>query len=116
MTGDGGGASAGGTASGRTTFTARALERLAVGIARDHARVATRDVGVRLSDRRGALRIAITVPVVTTASTHGEGLVRSGAGLRRALIDGMRERAGREVGAVDIRYSGVQRNTEKRVR
>ncbi|PRB16092.1 hypothetical protein [Microbacterium sp. MYb62] len=100
---------------GRTTFTARALQRLATGIARDAARVSVRDVGVELSDRRGALRIAVTVPVARAAE-RGGNLVESGEELRRGLIEGMRELAGREVGTVDIRYSGVRRSTEKRVR
>ncbi|MGW9157016.1 hypothetical protein [Microbacterium sp. NPDC055665] len=100
---------------GTTTFTARALQRLAVGIAHDVARVSVRDVGVQLSDEHGALRIAVTVPVAT-ASTSGRNLVEGGEGLRNGLIDGMRELAGREVGTVDVRYSGVRRSTERRVR
>ncbi|MBT2495043.1 hypothetical protein HCX50_14665 [Microbacterium oxydans] len=100
---------------GTTTFTARALQRLAVGIAHDVARVSARDVGVQLSDEHGALRIAVTVPVAR-ASKRGTDLVTSGEDLRNGLIEGMRELAGREVGAVDVRYSGVRRSTERRVR
>lgn len=98
---------------GTTTITARALQRLAVGIVHDVARVPTRDVGVQLSDLRGAVRISVTVPV---APEHGLNLVDSGEELRRDLIEKMQTLAGREVSTVDIRYSGVRRSTEKRVR
>lgn len=100
---------------GTTTFTARALQRLAVGIAHDVARVSVRDVGVQLSDDHGALRIAVTVPVAI-ASQSGKNLVTGGEDLRTGLIEGMRDKAGREVGTVDVRYSGVRRRTEGRVR
>ena len=104
-----------GVVLGTTTFTARALQRLAVGIAHDVARVSVRDVGVQLSDEHGALRIAVTVPVAIAAKS-GKTVVDSGEDLRNGLIEGMRELAGREVGTVDVRYSGVRRNTERRVR
>ncbi|MFK3676477.1 hypothetical protein ACI2IP_02015 [Microbacterium sp. NPDC090218] len=113
MTGDGDAEAEVVVVVGTTTITGRALQRLAVGIARDAARVSSRDVGVQLSDRRGALRISVTVPV---AEGRGGNLVDSGEDLRQALIEGMRELAGREVGTVDIRYSGVRKSTEKRVR
>jgi hypothetical protein len=113
MTGEGDIGAEGIVVVGTTTITARALQRLAVGIVRDAARVSVGDVGVQLSDRRGALRISVTVPV---AERRGANLVDSGDELRRRLIEGMRELAGREVGTVDIRYSGVRKSTEKRVR
>lgn len=103
------------TVVGTTTFTARALQHLAVGLARDAARVPTRDVTAQLSDERGALRITVTVPVALGAGA-GANLVDSGANLRNALVEGMRRLAGREVSTVDVRYSGVRRHTEKRVR
>ncbi|WP_337026697.1 hypothetical protein [Microbacterium sp. LB16] len=104
-----------GTVAGTTILTARALQRLAVGIAHDAARVAAGDVAVKLSDHRGALRISVTVPVAEAAEPDAN-LVDRSEDLRRRLIEGMRDLAGREVGAVDIRYSGVRRNIEKRVR
>ncbi|WP_372468597.1 hypothetical protein ACCO44_04500 [Microbacterium maritypicum] len=104
-----------GAVLGTTTFTARALQRLAAGIAHDVARVSARDVGVQLSDDHGALRIAVTVPVAV-ASTRRTDLVAGGEELRTGLIEGMRELAGRQVGTVDVRYSGVHRSTERRVR
>lgn len=113
MTGEGGAGAEGVVVVGTTTITARALQRLAVGIVRDAARVSAGDVGVQLSDRRGALRISVTVPV---AERRGMNLVDSGDELRRRLIEGMRELAGRDVGTVDIRYSGVRKSSEKRVR
>lgn len=100
---------------GTTTFTARALQRLAVGIAHDAAHVAVRDVGVQLSDERGTLRITVTVPAAV-ATGAGSNLIESGEELRRGLIEGMRRLAGREVGTVDVRYSGIHRKREKRVR
>lgn len=104
-----------GIIAGTTTFTARALQRLAVGLTRDAARVPARDVAVHLSDERGALRLSVTVPVAMT-DARGGNLVDSGEELRRRLVEGMRALAGREVSTVDVRYSGVRRNTQKRVR
>ena len=101
--------------SGTTTITGRALTRLAVGIARDAAKVSARDVSVSLSDEWGALRISVTVPVAIAAES-GTTIVEGGDALRRGLINGMRELSGRTVAAVDIRYSGVRRTTERRVR
>jgi hypothetical protein len=104
-----------GTGVGTTTFTARALQQLAIGIALDTARVRARDVEVLLSDRRGALRIAVTVPAPETRD-QGTSLIDAGEQLRCALIDGMRELAGRDIGSVDVRYSGIRRSAERRVR
>lgn len=115
MTGEGTVEAAGGIVAGTTTFTARALQRLAVALTRDAARVPAGDVAVRLSDERGALRLSVTVPVAMTTAPGGN-LVDSGEELRRGLVEGMRALAGREVSAVDVRYSGVRRNTQKRVR
>ncbi|QYM65193.1 hypothetical protein [Microbacterium sp. Se5.02b] len=115
MTGDGAAEAATGGVSGSTTFSARALQRLAVGIVRDAAGVAVRDVGVQLSDHRGALRIAVAVPVARGGG-QTSNLVEQGDALRRAVIDGMRDLAGRDVRIVDIRYAGVRRSRETRVR
>ena len=115
MTDDGAAGAVVSRVPGTTTFSARALQRLAVGIAHDAARVAVGDVGVQLSDRRGALRISVTVPVAETAG-QGANLVDRGEEVRQRLVDGMRELAGREVGSVDIRYTGIRRSIEKRVR
>lgn len=113
MTGDDAAGAVNGAVSGTTTFTARALQRVAVGVVRDAARVAVRDIAVQLSDQRGALRVSVTVPV---DAGRGANLVDRGEELRRRVIEGMRDLADREVGTVDIRYSGVRRSNEKRVR
>lgn len=115
MTGDGAAEAATVAVSGSTTFSARALQRLAVGIVRDAAGVTVRDVGVQLSDQGGALRISVTVPVARGGG-QASNLVEQGDALRRTLIDGMRDLAGRDVKTVDIRYAGVRRSREKRVR
>ncbi|MBO0982200.1 hypothetical protein [Microbacterium sp. SD291] len=101
-------------ARGRTTVSARALQRLAAGLARDAARVSRRDVGVALADDRGGLRVSVTVPVALAAVGGGTILDR-GEDLRHAVIDGMRELADRAVSTVDVRYSGVRRLAERRV-
>lgn len=103
-----------GGAPGRTTVSARALEHLAVGLARDLARVPRRDVSVALADDQGSLRVSVTVPVALQGSRR-ESVVDSGAALRHGLISGMQELAGRTVGTVDIRYSGVRKIAETRV-
>lgn len=100
-------------ARGRTTVSARALQRLATGLACDAARVPRRDVAVALSDDRGALRVSVTVPVAL-AAFGGSTILDRGEDLRRAVIDGMRELADRAVGTVDVRYSGVRRPAERR--
>lgn len=43
-------------------------------------------------------------------------MIETGDALRAELIDRMRQLADREVRTVNVRYSGVRRNTEKRVR
>jgi hypothetical protein len=105
--------------SGATRITARALERLAVGLARDAAHVPLRDVSVRLSDARGGLAVAVTVPVVVGGGA-GPGIAQSiedrGSRLRQRVIDGMRDLAGRTVRTVDVRYSGVRRTNQRRAR
>ena len=100
-------------ARGRTTVSVRALQRLATGLVRDAARVTRRDVGIAIADDRGALRVSVTVPVALAAA--GGTIVDRGEGLRRVVIDGMRELADRAVGTVDVRYSGVRRVAERRV-
>lgn len=115
MTGGSGGERSAEVVVGATIFTARALQQLALGIARDAARVSTRDVRVRLSDDRGGLRIDVTVPVAMTAA-RGTTVVETGEVLRAELIDRMRRLADREVRTVNVRYSGVSRKAEKRVR
>lgn len=103
-----------GRAPGRTTISARALEHLAAGLARDAARVPRRDVAVSVADEQGRLRVSVTVPVALTAGA-GRSLVERGEELRRGVIDGMRELGGRAVSAVDVRYAGARRNGERRV-
>lgn len=103
-----------GRAPGRTTISARALEHLATGLARDSARVRRRDVTVSLADERGRLRVSVTVPVALTADA-GRSLVERGEELRRDVIEGMQELAGRAVIAVDVRYAGARRIRERRV-
>lgn len=96
---------------GRTTVSARALQHLATAVAKDAARVPARDVSVSLSDDEGALRVTVVAPVelTTPALTIPEQSER----LRDGLIDGLRSLAGRSVGSVDVRFSGVHRNTQK---
>lgn len=99
---------------GRTTISARALQHLATGLARDAARVPRRDVAVVLSDERGRLRVSVTVPVAL-ADDRGRSVLQGADAVRLRVVDGMRELAGRTVGTVDVRYSGVRRISERRV-
>lgn len=101
--------------AGATTVTARALERVVVAIVAETARVAPRDVAVRLSDERGALRIAVTLPVALVPGEEAT-IPDRGDGLRRRLIERMQDIAGRAVGVVDVRFSGVRRIESRRVR
>lgn len=104
-----------GTTPGRTTITARALDRLATGIASDAARVPARDVSLTLADERGALRATVTVPVSIRLGDTAT-LTQRADEVRRAVIDGMHDLTGRKVASVDVRYSGVRRDNERRVR
>lgn len=104
-----------GVVVGTTTFSTRALERLAVGLARDAGRVSASDVSVRLADDRGALRLAVSMPLAVAAGSR-RTIVDDGDAVRRRLIDGMHGLAGRTVAAVDLRYTGVRRIAERRVR
>ncbi|WP_217178640.1 hypothetical protein [Streptomyces sp. AC495_CC817] len=108
VTGPGGG-------RGRTTITARALHRLATGVAGETARVPAREVSMDLSDAGGALRAAVVVPV---ALAEGDSipLAERADGLRRAVIGRMDELAGRRVVAVDVRFAGVHTIREGRAR
>lgn len=104
---------------GATRITARALERLAVGLARDAAHVPSRDVAVRLSDARGGLAVAVTLPVALggrAGSRITQSIEDRGTRLRQHLIDGMYDLAGRTVNTVDIRYRGVHRTKQGRAR
>ena len=98
---------------GRTTITARALNRLAVGIARDASEADARDVTLDLTDDGGALRASVTVPVVDPAGSAS--LSERAAHVREELVGRMRELSGRTVGAVDVRYSGVRTGQTRRV-
>lgn len=100
---------------GTTRIRAQALEHLAVGLVQDAAQAAHREISVRLADVGGALRVSVTVPVVVDANTAGS-IVDRGTQLRRRVIEGMRDLAGRRVDVVDVRYSGVRRAETRRVR
>lgn len=104
---------------GATRITARALERLAVGLARDAAHVSSRDVSVQLSDARGGLAVAVTVPVALGGGAGPrttQSIEDRGTRLRRHVIDGMHDLAGRTVNTVDVRYRGVRRTKQRRTR
>lgn len=104
---------------GATRITARALERLAVGLTRDAAHVPSGDVSVQLSDARGGLVVAVTVPVAVGGGAGPrttQSIEDRGTRLRQRVIDGMRDLAGRTVNTVDIRYRGVRRIKQGRVR
>lgn len=100
---------------GTTTLSAKALQHIATGIARDAARVPVDDVSVALADERGRLRVSVTVPLALTPG-RDVSVRKDGEELRRRLIEGMRDLSGRAVDAVDIRYAGVRTVTERRVR
>ncbi|MGF6822565.1 hypothetical protein M2317_001472 [Microbacterium sp. ZKA21] len=91
---------------GRTTITARALQQFAVGVVSDAADVRADRVHVDLGDQHGALRVSVTVPVLLGRS---EDLVRRGTGIRDRVIASLGDDAGRRVGVVDVRFSGVVR-------
>lgn len=106
-------ASAEGVQRGRTTVSARALQHLATAVAKDAARVPARNVSVSLSDDEGALRIAVVTPVELTSPALT--IPQQSERLRDGLVEGLSALAGRTVGSVDVRFSGVHRNTQRRV-
>ncbi|MDR7384970.1 hypothetical protein [Promicromonospora iranensis] len=103
------------TVPGRTRISARALEHLAVRLVGDAAQVAHREISVRLADAGGALRLSVTVPVALGGGAAGS-IPDRGERVRRRLVEGMRDLAGRRVDVVDLRYSGVRRVVGRRVR
>lgn len=102
---------------GRTTLTGRALQHLAVALVRDSAGVPARSVSVSLADEGGKLCATVVVPVRLEREAEPRGsLIDQGAAARAAVIDGMLALSGRNVGAVDVRFSGVYLAQEQRVR
>lgn len=99
---------------GRTTITARALNRLAVGIVRDASRADATDVSLQLSDDSGALRARVTMPIVIEADDRLTVEQRA-EHVRDEFVDRMNALAGRTVRRVDIRYSGVRQTQQSRV-
>ncbi|GAA4708507.1 hypothetical protein APR04_004564 [Promicromonospora umidemergens] len=100
--------------AGATRISARALEHLAVCLVRDAAHVQHRQVSVRLADDDGGLTVWVSVPVAVGPNTAGSAAER-GSRLRRGVIVGMRDLAGRTVTAVDVRFSGVHQVSGRRV-
>jgi len=100
--------------AGATAVESRALHRLALGTARDAAGVELDDVSVALGDRRGDLRVTVAVPVTLTG-TDDAALAERGEALRTALVRRLGELASRRVGAVEVRFTGVRRQQERRV-
>lgn len=98
--------------TGRTVVTERALRNVAVGIAHEIGRVAARDVSVTLADADGALRVSLVLPVALGA---GGTIVERGTALREGIRSRMAALAAREVREVDVRFSRVDRGTERRV-
>ena len=100
---------------GRTAFATRALQRLGVGIVADASGADPREIVLRWTDANGGLHAALTLPL-TVHDERGRTLEEQGAELRSALVGGMRERAGRRVDGVDLRFSGIRREKKRRVR
>lgn len=103
-----------GTAPGRTTITARALERLATGLVADAAGVPAGDIEISLHDEAGRLAAGVTLPAVIGTSDR-RTLPERGAALRETVTRGMHDLAARQVGSVSVRYAGIHRQCERRV-
>lgn len=106
---------AGSALRGRTTLTARALHRLAVGIVTSASGADPREVTLRWDDADGGLHATVTLPL-RVENAAGRTLQEQGASVRTSLVTGMAERAGRRVDAVDLRFAGIHREDERRVR
>ncbi|MBO9625885.1 MAG: hypothetical protein J7484_05885 [Microbacterium sp.] len=100
--------------AGRTTISARALRRLAVGIVGDAGHVPAGDVSVELADAQGALRASVSVPLALRPDDHTTIPQRAEA-VRVSLTERMQELAGRELTAVDVRFAGIRREAQRRV-
>jgi len=100
---------------GRTTLTARALHRLAVGIVASASGADPREVALRWDDADGGLHATVTLPL-RMGTAAGQTLQEQGASVRTSLVTGMAERAGRRVDGVDLRFTGVRREDTRRVR
>ncbi|VXB78229.1 conserved hypothetical protein [Microbacterium sp. 8M] len=100
---------------GRTILTGQALRHLAVALVAEASGAPAREISVRWTDDRGGLHAAVSVPLMLGDAAE-RTLADRGADLRSALMAGMAERAGRRVGGVDLRYTGVRRIQSRRVR
>lgn len=99
---------------GRTHITARALDRLAAGLARDAADVSLRHVKTNLADSSGELAVSVAVPIALGGGSGGT-VTERGEKVREGVRRGMRELAGRTVNEVEVTFTGVLRTQERRV-
>lgn len=97
---------------GRTTISARALQRLSAAVAMDAAEAGPRDVTVTLSDDAGSLRVGVVVPARLGVPVIP--IPEQSARVREGVIAGMRDLGGRSVSSVDVRFVGVHRMAERR--
>lgn len=100
---------------GRTTITARALRRLAVGLVASASGAHPREVALHWDDARGGLHATVTLPLRMGDAVE-RTLEEQGADVRASLVTGMADQAGRRVDSVDLRFSGVRREDTRRVR
>ncbi|MDR6868014.1 hypothetical protein J2Y69_002622 [Microbacterium resistens] len=98
---------------GQTVIAVQALRRVAVGLVSRTADVRSADVSVRLDDAGGVLRASVSLPV--SVGRDGASASAQGDAVRRALIVGFDRLAGRRLGTVDVRYSGVRPPKTRRV-
>lgn len=102
-----------GPGPGQTRIERRALERLALAVARDATGTPTNAIAVAFADEQGALRATLTLPV--TIDRSGGTLAERGEHLRTTFLERFGSLSGRSVHTVDIRFDGIRRAQTGRV-
>jgi hypothetical protein len=116
--------------SGRTRVSSRALERITGAVAGDALGVDAKKVQVRLSDLRGSLAISVASPIravpleapgrptrtESPRSAPNQTLLQSAERAEQQITKRVGDLTGSAVGRVDIRLTGVQLETDRRVK
>jgi len=107
-------------ARGRTDISRRALERVATALAAEALGTGAASIRVRLDDVAGALGLGVAgrigVAPLGDGGRGGQSVVDRAEAAVDRIRTGMRTVAGREVGRIDVRLTGVDITRKGRVR
>ncbi len=102
---------------GRTTVRPQALRHLVEAVVAEEAGVPATLVRASLADDRGELAVSVTAPVdLTVPGEHARTLVERASSIAETVRTRVDAMSGRSVDRVDVRFSGVRRSRERRVK